>query len=72
MRILGAAAIGVGVIAFILWLISWIYWNVLENMGETVTYVIRGVSAGSVVLEFLAILLVAIGLVVGGGRRTPV
>jgi hypothetical protein len=72
MRILGAAAIGVGVIAFILWLISWIYWNLLENMGETVTYVIRGVSAGSVVLEFLAILLVAIGLVVGGGRRTAV
>ena len=68
MRILGAAAAALVVLSFILWLTGWIYWNFLGTFGPTVGTVMQGVSVTGIVLEYLAILLAAIGVILGGGK----
>jgi len=68
MRILGAAAAALAVLSFILWLTGWIYWNFLGSYGATIGTVMQGVSVAGILLEYLAILLAAIGVILGGGK----
>lgn len=71
MRLLGFASLALIVISFLLWLVGWVYWNFLAGVssyGSVVAKVMQGTSFLGSLLEYLAILLIAIGLIIAAGR----
>lgn len=73
MKALGFSAIAALVISFFLWLVNWSYWFYQSNFTtydsatyesqKVIRYAMQGVSAFSVLLEYLAILLIVICVV---------
>ncbi len=76
MKSLGIAAVLSLVLSFILWFLNWSYWFYEMHIKDPVDYgsnnalrnVMQGVSTLSVVTEYIAILLVAVGLIVAAKR----
>ncbi len=77
MKALGFTAIAATVISFVLWLISWGYWRYQDlipydsskyESEKVIRNIILGVGAVSTLTEYLAILLIAIGLIVVASR----
>jgi hypothetical protein len=69
MRVLGFCSVAVLLLSFVLWLAQWIYFQFLitsDAYGSPMAKVMRGVGVVEVLTEYLAILLIAIGLIVGG------
>ena len=70
MKALGFSAITALVISFFLWLVNWSYWFYQNNFTtydsatyesqKMIRYVMQGVSALSILTEYLAILLIAV------------
>lgn len=78
MKPLGIAAVLSLFLSFILWLVNWSYWMYEAHVAAPASYesrsairnVMTGVSALSVLTEYLAILLVAIALI-SAAKRLP-
>ncbi len=77
MKALGFSAIVAAALSFILWLVNWIYWRYTEfapydasryERENVIRNIMLGVSTISIVTEYLAILLIAIGLIVAAKR----
>ena len=77
MKGVGFAAVGVTIISFILWLVSWTYWTYQQfspydsatyEAQKAIRYVFQGIGVLGVVTEYLAILLIAVGLVMAAKR----
>jgi hypothetical protein len=77
MKGLGFAAVGATVVSFILWLISWSYWtysaflpydSAAYESQKTIRYVVQGVGVLSTMLEYLAILLIAVAIIMAAKR----
>jgi hypothetical protein len=66
-RGLGFGALGSIILAFIFWLGSWIYWTFLSvrfGFESPLKYVAQTFGVLGVLLEMLAVLLVAVGLII--------
>ena len=79
MKGIGFAAVGATVVSFILWLISWSFWTYQQfqpydsatyESQKVIRYVFQGIGVVSTLVEYLAILLVAVGLLMAA-RRLP-
>jgi hypothetical protein len=76
MKSLGITAVLSLVLSFFLWLTSWSYWMYESHVANPTDYASResirnamqGVSALSVLTEYLAILLIAIALIMAAKR----
>lgn len=73
MKLLGISAAILTVVSFLLWIVNWTYWTFLYStasydVNNPIRYVMQGVSTLSSLTEFLAILLISIGLVLVAGR----
>ena len=77
MKALGFTAIAATVLSFILWLISWGYWRYIEfadydstryEAQKVMRNIMLGVGTVSTLTEYLAILLIAIGLILAANR----
>ncbi|MEP6902574.1 MAG: hypothetical protein ABJA66_12535 [Actinomycetota bacterium] len=77
MKALGFTAIAATAISFILWLISWGYWRYQDlttydssryESQKVIRNIILGVGTVSTLTEYLAILLIAIGLILAANR----
>ena len=77
MKVLGFTAIAATAVSFILWLITWAYWRYQEfvpydstryEAQKTIRYVMTGIGTVSTLTEYLALLLIAIGLVLAANR----
>lgn len=71
MRILGIAALATAGLSLILWLASWVMYNfLLASMGynDILRYVAQTVSFLSSLTEYIAIVLLSIGLIVMSKR----
>ena len=69
MRMLGFGALVLLILSFIFWIIEWTYFHVFMQVGsyETAIYrIMEGVAVASALCDYLAMLLIAIGLVIGG------
>lgn len=73
MRPLGVISAILIVISFLAWLSGWIFWNFLVSQysaGGSSAMVMQAITAASAAIEYLALLLIAIGLIIGGGRKS--
>ncbi|HVE58286.1 MAG TPA: hypothetical protein VNB22_15740 [Pyrinomonadaceae bacterium] len=77
MKGLGFAAVGVTAVSFVLWLVSWSYWTYQQfglydpatyESQQTLRYVFQGVSVAASLTEYLAILLIAVGIIMAAKR----
>jgi hypothetical protein len=76
MKSLGIAALLSLVLSLILWFINWSYWFYEMHVRDAADYssgnalrnIMQGVSTVSVLTEYLAIFLVAVGLIIGAKR----
>ena len=73
MKTLGISAAILTGLSFLLWLSNWIYWTFLYttasyDVNNPIRYVMQGVSVFSTLTEYLAILLISIGLFLAAGR----
>ena len=73
MKSLGITATILTVLSFLFWLVNWIYWTFLytsasNDVNNPIRYVMQGVSIISILTEYLAILLIGIGLVLAASR----
>ncbi len=77
MKALGFAAIAATAVSFLLWMITWAYWRYTEfvpynstdyDTQKTMRYIMTGIGTVSTLTEYLAILLVAIGLIIAANR----
>lgn len=69
MRPLGIVAAILTVISFLFWLSGWVFWNFLASeyaAGVSASMIMQAISALSSAIEYLALLLICIGLFVGG------
>ena len=73
MRLLGIGATIVIVLSFILWFTGWTFWTFFVGSAgydSVVTKLMQGVSVVGIVLEYLAVLLVSIGLIIAGKKAS--
>lgn len=73
MKSLGITAAILTVLSFLFWLINWIYWTFLytsanSDVQNPIRYVMQTVSVVSILTEYLAILLISIGLILAASR----
>lgn len=71
MRILGAIAIAATFLSFLLWAVTWSYWNFLyTSLGaeSPIRYVAMTCTVLSSLCEYLAIGLIGIGLILAAKR----
>ena len=77
MKGIGFAAVAATVVSFILWLSSWAFWTYEQfqpydsakyEAQKAIRYVFQGVSFLSTLTEYLAILLIAVGLIMAAKR----
>jgi hypothetical protein len=73
MKLLGVSALIMTVLSFLFWLINWSYWTFLystENYDaqQSIRYVMQGISVLSVLTNYLAVLLICIGLILAAKR----
>jgi hypothetical protein len=77
MKALGFSAVAATAISFILWLITWGYWRYQDlvpfdsakyEAQKTIRYIMTGIGTVSTLTEYLAILLVAVGLILAANR----
>jgi hypothetical protein len=71
MRGLGIGALILSVLSFFLWLASWIFWTFFaaQFIGDhPINYVVRTSSVISTIFEYLALALISIALIIGGGK----
>lgn len=73
MKLLGISALALTVLSFLFWLINWSYWTFLydsmtyNNQGA-VRIAMTVVSVLSTLTDYLAILLIAVGLILAAKR----
>ncbi len=77
MKGIGFAAVGAIIVSFILWLVSWSYWTYQQfqpydsasyESQKMIRFVFQGIGVLGVVTEYLAILLIAVGLIMAAKR----
>jgi len=77
MKGLGFAAVGVTALSFVLWFVSWSYWTYQQfvpydsatyESEKTIRYVFQGISVLSTLTEYLAILLIGVGIIMAAKR----
>ena len=73
MRLLGFGSVAVIFLSFICWFGNWAYWTFFAaaaGFSGTLSTVMRGVSTVSTLLQYLAILMLAVGLILAV-KRSP-
>jgi hypothetical protein len=71
MKALGITAVILTVLSFLFWLVSWSYWTFASfavGYDGPIRYVIQGISTAGVLTEYLAILIIGIGLIAASKR----
>lgn len=77
MKGIGFSAVAATVVSFILWFINWAYWMYTQFMPydsaryesqKNIRYVFQGISFFSTVTEYLALLLIAVGIIIAAKR----
>ena len=74
MKMFGFFSLAFTVLAFLLWLGSWAYWNFVFTIGEywSTTYMLMvGVSLLAGVCAFLALITLSVGLITGAKDQSP-
>ena len=77
MKALGFSAVAATVVSFILWFINWSYYIYMEFMPydsaryesqKNIRHVFQGISFFSTLTEYLALLLIAVGIIIAAKR----
>lgn len=77
MKGIGFAAVAATVISFFLWLASWSYWTYQQfqpydsaayESQKVIRYVVQGVGVLSTLIEYLAILLIGVAVIMAAKR----
>ena len=77
MKGLSFSAVGATVVSFILWFTSWAYWTYTSLLPfdsatyeaqKAIRYVFQGIGVLSTLTEYLAILLIGVGLIMAAKR----
>ena len=77
MKELASAGIIATLVSFILWLISWTFWTYQQfvpydsatyEAQRTIRYVFQGIGAFSTLIEYLAIMLIAVAVLMAAKR----